>query len=157
MSPMFGHKDDGQAGTSTLQAEVDRLGSLSLPELAAEVMSKGFGPGCPGADDSVTVGGPNFKAGVTVAALAADFVSGAADEGLRVRRDRLIAEGMQALEHASLVRAQLHTAMGSLDYAVHTLRNRRHRKRHRRADPHDRDGVTTHVPGRSWYRPGEQI
>jgi hypothetical protein len=121
MSPLFGHKDDGESGMTALQAEVDRLGSLSLPELAAEVMSKGFAPGCPGGDESVTVGGPSINAGVTVAALAAEFVSGAADEGLRVRRDRLIAEGVQALEHASLVRAQLHTAMGGLDYAVTRL------------------------------------
>jgi hypothetical protein len=30
----------------------------------------------------------------------------------------LVAEGVQALEHASLVRAQVHTAMGALDYTV---------------------------------------
>ncbi|HEX3841778.1 MAG TPA: hypothetical protein VHU85_13375 [Acidimicrobiales bacterium] len=122
MSPLFGHGDGNQDQTDkdALQAEVDRLDSLPLPELAAEVMAKGFGPGGQGADKdgTVTVGGPNINAGVTVAALAADFVPGAADEGLRVRRDRLVAEGFQALEHAALVRAQLHTAMGSLDYTV---------------------------------------
>lgn len=123
MSPLFSRNDDNHADQDALQAEVDRLGSLPMPELAAEVMAKGFGPGGQGADknNTVTVGGSNVNAGVTVGSIAPDFVPGDADEGLRIRRDRLVAEGMQALEHASLVRAQLHTAMGGLDYTVTRL------------------------------------
>ncbi|MGH9096071.1 MAG: hypothetical protein ACRDWB_01460, partial [Acidimicrobiales bacterium] len=85
--------------------------------------AKGFGPAGQGADkdNTVTVGGPNINAGVTVGAIAPDFVPGDADEELRIRRDRLVAEGMQALEHASLVRSQLHTAMGGLDYTATRL------------------------------------
>jgi hypothetical protein len=123
MSPLFSRNDDNHADKDALQAEVDRLDSLPLPELAAEVMTKGFGPGGQEADkdNTVTVGGPNINAGVTVGAIAPDFVPGDADEELRIRRDRLVAEGMQALEHASLVRGQLHTAMGGLDYTVTRL------------------------------------
>lgn len=123
MSPLFGRNDDNHADKAARQVEVDRLDSRPLPELAAEVMGKAFGPGGQGEakDNTVTVGGPNITAGVTVGAIAEDFVPGDADEELRIRRDRLVAEGIQALEHASLVRGQLHTAMGGLDYTVTRL------------------------------------
>jgi hypothetical protein len=37
---------------------------------------------------------------------------------VRARATRLIAESLQQLEHASLIRAQLHTSMGELDWAA---------------------------------------
>jgi hypothetical protein len=40
------------------------------------------------------------------------------DVQLRERITRLVAEGLQELEHASLVRCQVHTAMGSFDWAA---------------------------------------
>jgi hypothetical protein len=40
------------------------------------------------------------------------------DQQLRERIAKLVAEGLQELEHASLVRCQLHTEMGSLDWAA---------------------------------------
>jgi hypothetical protein len=127
MPPLFGHKDDEDAGSAALQTEVDRIDSLSLPALATEVMTKGFGPGGPGSDPdyTVTVGGPNINAGATISAIATELAPGGstdgADEVLRQRLYRLVAEGVQVLEHASLIRAQLHTAMGSLDYALTRL------------------------------------
>ncbi len=130
MSPLFGHKDDSQQqaspGSDALQAEVQRLESLPLPQLAAEVMRNGFGPGGPGADesDTVTTGGANINAGPEVSDIAQTFMpAGAAraDEQLRLRLYRVIAEGLQALEHASLVRAQMHTSMNGLDYALTRL------------------------------------
>lgn len=63
--------------------------------------------------------------GTTVGAIATEFspdgTTRGADERVRLRLQRLVAEGVQALEHASLVRAQMHTAMGSLDYALTRL------------------------------------
>ncbi len=57
MSPLFGHHDDDNEqaqNVAALQAEVQRLDSLSLEQLASEVMRKGFGPGGPGADEQDT-------------------------------------------------------------------------------------------------------
>jgi hypothetical protein len=130
---MFGHKDEEKQAQNdrwrlALQAEFDRLGSLPLPELAAEVMTKGFGPDGPGADDEdVTVGEANINAGPTADQIAGEFVAPRgftfplpSDEDLKLRERivRLVAEGLQELEHASLVRAQTHTSMGYLDYAT---------------------------------------
>lgn len=88
MSPLFGHGDGDQDQTdrNALQAEVDRLDSLPLPELAAEVMAKGFGPGGQGADkdSTVTVGGPDIDAGVTVGSTAADFGGADPQRGKRI-------------------------------------------------------------------------
>jgi hypothetical protein len=125
--PFFGHKDESQReadSSSARQDEVDRLEALTLAQLAADVMTKGFGPGGPGADHqgTTTVGGPNINAGPTVAAIALEFAPGGStrggDDALRQRRYRLIAEGLQAAEHASLIRAQMHTAMNSFDYTL---------------------------------------
>jgi hypothetical protein len=133
MSPLFGRKQQQEeeqaerSKDSALQAEVDRLESLPLTQLAAEVMTKGFGPAGPGADedDAVTIGGPNVNAGPTVSAIALEFAPGGdtrgADEHLRLRLHRVMAEGLQVLEHACLVRAQMHTSMNSFDYALTRL------------------------------------
>jgi hypothetical protein len=85
-------------------------------------MTRGFGPGSPSADDgTVTVGQENIKAGPTADGIAGEF---ATDRGftfplpspedleLRERIVRLVAEGIQELEHASLVRAQMHNGDG---------------------------------------------
>jgi hypothetical protein len=119
---LFGGRDDDGAEDGALQAEVERLDRLPLPELAAEVMAKAFGPGAEWEDpeEEVTVGGPNVGAGATVAGIAAAMAPGGstrgADEKTLVRLQRLVAEGVQALEHAALIRPQLHTSMNSLDY-----------------------------------------
>lgn len=130
MSPLFGHKQQDQAedaaagGSSALTQEIERLDALPLPALAAEVMARGFGPGAPGADEdgTVTIGGPNISAGVTVRRVASEFEpegsGGHLNDSLQLALDRLVAEGLQTLEHAGLVRTQMHTSMGSLDYAL---------------------------------------
>jgi hypothetical protein len=130
MSPLFGRKDheDGTAqGIEVLQAEFDRLNALPIRQLAAEVLVRGFGPGGPGADDEdVTVGQMNIFAGPSASLIAKEFASyrnlpsstPSAQEKLWNRIVRLIAEGLQELEHASLVRAQMHTSSGSFDYAT---------------------------------------
>ncbi len=49
MSPMFGAGDDGQDNIAAMKAGIERVSSLPLPRLAADVMIKEFGPDGPGA------------------------------------------------------------------------------------------------------------
>ena len=119
---LFGSRADRGLEADALEAEIERLDQLPLPALAAEVMDKAFGPGAEWEDpeEEVTVGGPGDGAGGTVEAMATamapDGSTRAVDDGTRLRLQRLVAEGVQALEHASLIRAQMHIAMGGFDY-----------------------------------------
>ena len=119
---LFGSRADRSAEADALETEIERLDQLPLPILAAEVMGKAFGPGAEWEDpeEEVTVDGPNVGAGATVdgiaTAMAPDGSTRSVDDRTRLRLLRLVAEGMQALEHASLVRTQIHTAMGGFDY-----------------------------------------
>lgn len=119
---LFGGREERSAGADALEGEIERLDRLPLPELAAEVMAKAFGPGAEWEDpeEEVTIGGPNVGAGATVSAIATEMAPGGstkgADERTRLRLQRLVAEGVQALEHAALIRSQMHTAMNSFDY-----------------------------------------
>jgi hypothetical protein len=119
---LFGGRGGQSTETGRLDAEVERLDRLPLPVLAAEVMAKAFGPGAAWEDpeEEVTIDGPNVGAGATVSGIAAAMAPGGstrgADEPTRLRLQRLVAEGVQALEQAALIRAQMHTAMNSLDY-----------------------------------------
>lgn len=119
---LFGSRAERSAEADALEAEIERLDQLPLPALAAEVMGKAFGPGAAWEDpeEEVTVGGPSGGAGATVEAiatvLAPDGSTRVVDDRTRLRLERLVAEGAQALEHASLIRAQVHTAMDGFDY-----------------------------------------
>jgi hypothetical protein len=119
---LFGRGAERIAEADALEAEIERLDQLTLPALAAEVMGKAFGPEAEWEDpeEEVTVGGPSDGAGATVeavaTAMAPDGSTRAVDDRTRLRLQRLVAEAVQELEHASLVRAQIHTAMGALDY-----------------------------------------
>lgn len=108
---------------------------MSLVELAADVMVRGFGPGGPGADD----GAPRVYAGATDFATASTpdvadrFLPGrgfkfpppSEDQlELRVRIIGLVAEGLQELEHASLVRI---SPKSVAPYVVHYATTRRGR------------------------------
>jgi hypothetical protein len=130
---VFGHdNDDKQERTeqwrAAMRAELGRLGALPVEELAIEVMIRGFGPGGPGADDdAISLGQANTGAGPTAGDISLRFVPDRGfafpvptpeDVQLRERITRLVAEGLQELEHASLIRCQLHTAMGSFDWAA---------------------------------------
>jgi hypothetical protein len=119
---LFGRGAERRAEVDALEAEVDRLDRLPLPALAAEVMGKAFGPGAEWEDpeEESTVGGAADGAGATVERIAVEMAPGGStrgvDDPLRLRLQRLVAEGVQALEHAALVRPQMHSAMGGLDY-----------------------------------------
>jgi len=119
---LFGSRGDRSAEAAELAAAVERLDRMTLPALAAEVMVKAFGPGAEWEDpeEEVTVGGPTARAGATVAGIAAamtpEGLAKGADERTWLRLQRLVAEAVQVLEHAELIRAQIHTAMSDLDY-----------------------------------------
>jgi hypothetical protein len=119
---LFGGRAERSAEADALEAEIERLDRLPLPALAAEVMGKAFGPGAEWEDpeEEVTVGGPADGAGATVEGIATvmapDGSTRAVDDPTRLRLQRLVAEGVQALEHAALVRPQMHAATGGLDY-----------------------------------------
>lgn len=119
---LFGGRGERSAEADALAAEIERLDRLPLPALAAVVMAKAFGAGAPWEDpeEESTVGGSAAGAGATVSGIAAamtpEGAERAADGGARLRLERLVAEGVQALEGAALVRAQMHAAMDALDY-----------------------------------------
>jgi hypothetical protein len=113
---------------SAMQAEYERLYPMPLPDLAAEIMARAFGPGGPGYnDDAITVGHSTTDRGPTILGISEAFVPdfdfgweerGPEDRILRERIVKLIAEGLQMLEHASLVRCQIHYEMDAFDYAA---------------------------------------
>jgi hypothetical protein len=112
-----------------MQAEYERLYAMSLPDLAAEVMARAFGSGGQnGYDDAaITVGYQNSGAGPTHYHISERFVPEfdfgweerqGEDRILREQIERLVAEGLQVLEHASLVRCQIHHEMGAFDWTA---------------------------------------
>ena len=109
---MFGNKDkraaasDGrQAANAAFRAEVERLEALPMAQLAAEVMVKGFGP------DGYLPGfvrrEPYAVAAVYIRNVAKMFEpEGARDAGLYNRLAEVVGEGLQVLEHQSLIWAR---------------------------------------------------
>ena len=112
MSPLSGSKNDDQARAAAAQAEVDRLSSLPLPQLAAEVMTRGFGPDGP-AEDGLP----------SVSMIVDTFVPGLAhlDDASHQRMEEVVGEGVQVLEHASLVRSTVWGGEGGLYYTATRL------------------------------------
>jgi hypothetical protein len=105
MSPLFGNKEQPQTdSTVTLHQEIDRLNSVSLPQLGAEVMTKGFGPTCPDADGLPTV--------TMIAGVLGPGADRSTDTDAFERLKDLTAEGVQVLEHASLVRFAVYSSEG---------------------------------------------
>jgi hypothetical protein len=104
----------------TMVAEYQRLSSLPLAQLAAEVMARGFGPGGPGATQDAEW----LTGSATPAAIAELFapVGGRGRPGLESKEDlqldhlieALISEALQQLEHASLVRLAVHGGQGGI-------------------------------------------
>jgi hypothetical protein len=125
---MFGkHDDDQDSAPQTasgfdpnLASEFARMSALSLPQLAAEVMAKGFdanedphsgGSSASGIADAISPQ-PEFrlrdstvKAQLAAQREAADPTS---DRYKWLQLKHIVAEGLQALEHASLIVAVSH-------------------------------------------------
>jgi hypothetical protein len=77
MAALFGKKDEAPGATDAggdiaqMEAELERLAKLSLPELATEVMSKAFGPDGPGGSGKPgTIEDPTSKRGARPRQLA---------------------------------------------------------------------------------------
>ncbi|HWH20027.1 MAG TPA: hypothetical protein VN671_05810 [Solirubrobacterales bacterium] len=108
---LFGHRDDEAAGGDipSAAAEISRLEALPLADLAAEVMERGFGPDGPGAPGRPgTIEAPELSAPrvrlneVAGAVTPAYAASNDATDQLRIAN--LVAEAVQALELAALIR-----------------------------------------------------
>lgn len=104
MSP-FGKKGQQQADDvgAALTAEIDRLNGLDLRQLATEVMQKGFGPDGPAPD------------GLPTPSMIGDVFVPGDSRGSQDQIDRLrdlMWEGVQVLEHASLVRFAVYSSEG---------------------------------------------
>ena len=94
---------------AVFEAEIERVGGLPLAEVAAEVMAKGFGPDGPGGPGKPgTLESPGDAQRVGLAELVRAVSPASAGRSVSatqtLRFGFLIAEGLQALEHASLIR-----------------------------------------------------
>ena len=98
MTPPSGHKEKRDVRRAVLAAEADRLSSLTLPQLAAEVMATGF-TDVPRYDESERAY-PVFAR--LISRLAPEDI-GPLDGEVHSRFAELVREGLQVLEHASLV------------------------------------------------------
>jgi hypothetical protein len=114
VSGLFGKAADIWAGEKAdndgLNAEVRRLDALPLQQLAAEAMVKGFGSGSAGA-------GLYADLDVVGAAFSGPFQGRDYDDAADALLMEIVAEGVQVLEHAGLVRPVFHGSGG--DHAVH--------------------------------------
>jgi hypothetical protein len=109
---MFRSKDDGQdSGTAgpDAAAEYQRLDALALPDLAAEVMVRGFGPDGPAGPAAKGIPGIT-----TVEDILAAIVPGANRLSMSAYRQiyDVIGEGVQVLERAGLVRGTVLNNVG---------------------------------------------
>ena len=114
MSPLSGKKGERDARKAALEAEADRAGSLPLPQLAAEVMTRSFRA----TEDLRFENGRYPGFGTLVSRFAPD--TSHHDEKLYQRFAELVGEGLQVLEHASLVRGPV-PASGGDGYALTRL------------------------------------
>ena len=97
-NPAFG----AEAANTAFGAEVERLEALPMAQLAAEVMARGFGPG--GYLPSLMQRKPHALERAYVSDVAAMFKpAGARDAGLYDRLCGVVGEGLQVLEHESLI------------------------------------------------------
>jgi hypothetical protein len=113
---------------AAMQAEYERLNAMPLADLATEVMARAFGPQDPGSGhDPTTVAHGSTKTSLSANSISqlfiAEFVFGWNERGPEdtVLRDRivdLVAEGLQVLEHALLVRCQIYSEVGRFYWAA---------------------------------------
>lgn len=90
-------------------AEIARLEGMPLPKLAAEVMEKAFGgqgpgaPGVPGTIEAPSLSAERVRVAEVARVVTPAFVA-ANDAADQMRIGNLVAEALQALELAALVR-----------------------------------------------------
>jgi hypothetical protein len=114
MPPLSGKKEERDARKAALEAEADRASALPLAQLAAEVMTKVFR-----VTEELRFEDGRYPGFGT---LVSRFAPGTShhDEKLFQRFAELVGEGIQVLEHASLVRGPVATSGGD-GYAVTRL------------------------------------
>jgi hypothetical protein len=133
MAPFFGGKDDSADAyvsddAAALDAEISRLDGLALADLAAEAMQKGFGPEGPGGPGKPgTIESPETSAErLILLDIARCFTPAFAGKGVsQVQMQQLttlVAEGLQVLENASLIRVNWR---GGQEHYMATRRGRR--------------------------------
>jgi hypothetical protein len=127
MPPFSGGRLRGRDAVEAVTAEIQRVSALPLPQLAAEVMMKGFGPGGPGGPGTPgSLDAPHMvtyrEPAATAHTIAAEFTPALLAQAvmnrneLRTRLTAIIAEGLQLLEHACLIRAESYGSTSSLCY-----------------------------------------
>jgi hypothetical protein len=90
-----------EAADAAMLAEVERMEALPTIQMATEVMAKGFGPGGPA--DAVPPAAP----GASIRSIKKVFDrADSTDSALQRRLYDLVADSVQVLEHASLVRPE---------------------------------------------------
>lgn len=110
MSPLFSSKDHAPGESAAMAAEIERVSALPLPQLAEEVMRQGFGPDGPGAPGRPgTLEAPGQLAErVSATEIARRFTPAFSGQGvgseLQSQLVNLVAEGLQILQNAALVR-----------------------------------------------------
>ena len=114
MPPLSGKREERDARNAALEAEADRASSLPLPQLAAEVMTKSFRV----TEDLRFENGRYPGFGTLVSRFAPD--TSHHNERLYQRFAELVGEGIQVLEHASLVRGPVPVSGGD-GYALTRL------------------------------------
>lgn len=116
MSSLFGSRKDsppdGGGDGAALDAEIDRLCTLPLAQLAAEVMIRAFGPGTPGGPGQPgTLESPSADR-LILGTIARQFTPALAGHGVTAGQQQrltgLVAEGLQLLQNAALVRVTWH-------------------------------------------------
>lgn len=107
---LFGNKEKKAAQSAALQAEYERLGALPLPELATEVMERGFGPGGPGGQLEIKVNALFDLYAPMKSAFGVDFTP-------RLKIEDLLKDAAAALEHAGLLVMSPGGEGGNLQYA----------------------------------------
>jgi len=121
---VFGNKDKRaamndakEAATAAFRAQVERLEALPPTHLAVEVMRKGFGPS--GYLPDFVRREPYAVAAVHVSNIVREFEpDGARDADLTERLYDLIGEGLQILEHRSLIWARTVAEGYGVGYAL---------------------------------------
>jgi hypothetical protein len=116
--PHFAHKDNDRpaATEERLQAEIERLEALALPQLAAEVMRAAFTTDYP--PDLSPLPPSEWML------MPGDLKNTPVDvpTELSARLRDLAAEGIQVLEHKGLVRVEAHHAGTSFTHGYLTTR-----------------------------------
>ena len=94
---LFGRNEETEAENAALREWVAQWSALPLADLAEQVMLAAFGPGGPGSEGPTSV----YEIGRAIDPSDSVF---AGDDEARQDLAILIAEGMQVLEHACLIR-----------------------------------------------------